>query len=408
MAKPKLHCITQSHEIALECFTSQGAFSNKDPSCEIIESTHATIRIQTAIHVQCQLWVEDFLFKPNNYSERRGEFEYHFDLWVHQGDRKESIFRNYIGKSTLTIQCNDEYYFCQLQVNSHKIDNSSYFEMVECVEERFPGTALSSMSLTEVPSSSSSSGLFIKRSMVRHATQTLNDLGKVIDNILRNPRKQVSKHYDRVPNSKGRSFHDANTLRWITQNPSHITPCDKMKSGAFILGNNFFSIDSPLQGQLFENTDVYENRVVLGLISSISDYLIDLQHYFENLLSKGKQSPKLGFSKLISRLAQKSFVPLLEEISTAIKFANVLSNKLTSRLVITHPIKEIPSLTPIFRSSPSYQQVFGIAQRWYSYFKTNLEHDEKLHPVSSIADIFEIFCLIKIDQALIEIGFCKA
>lgn len=356
-----------------------------------------------------KLWIEDFAIEPITFQSEGDTYRAVFELFVFEKSQRISLFMNYLGKSIISLQVDSLYYYTSADIQSKKINPENYLRILEVVENRFPGSIIAPISLTEISSNTSSEGQILKRPMIRHAAAALDKLDIAIEMVISKPRSQLTKQYATADQLNGNSFIDDQCLAWIVNNPSCLVRTHTSQEDRIRIGNRYFRAQNNIRASYYDDTNTYENQILRGIIESIRAYLYSLKKHYQHSINLNhehiRENTELTFSKIVKILAARSYQPLIQEINRLLQVCSRHLSKLESTLKVFHGIQEVPELTPSFRSVPAYEHIFQVAQDWYENFYIERGDIVTSHPVESIAKIYELFCLGKVIDSIISIGF---
>ena len=368
------------------------------------------LHIKVPNNSDCFLWIEDFSIQISTKIENQDYSIFIFNLFSYNSaGRPLSIFQNFIGRSIISVLCEEERTYTYIDVISKKISSENFLKLIDYVDTEFPLSTLATLSLVESQFGNSHLGMGLRRSIVHHAIDCLNELEATVRVILQRPRKQLRRQHN-ISHLDGKRFLDSKSLRWIATHPNCFQPQIYSSYNTVNIKGKLFSIENCMSAYYEENSDTYENRILLGIISSILDHLRDSEFLIEKIQNNScdtrfEDDEIIDFPVILKRLASRSLEPLLFDIRDAIRKADGLARLVRSNLNLSVAIKEIPNLTPSFRSVYSYQKIFEVSLDWYSRFLIGQSQAENFQPIRSISKIFELFCLIKIRKSIIELGF---
>lgn len=381
------------------------------------ESAKTTVYENQAFYVETisayvseqKLWIEDFALEPISIEPEGDVFRAVYQLFVLEKGQTTSLFMNYLGKSVISLQVGKKFYYSSFDVRSNKINPENYIRILELVENRFPGSIIAPISLTEINSNVSSEGQVLKRPMIRHAAAALDNLDVAIDMVISKPRSQLSKRYSTAIQANANTFIDDQCLSWIISNPSCLVPVNRLQEDIIRIGNRNFQPQNIVRASYFDDTNTYENQILRGIVESIRGYLSNLKQLYQRSINSDventEESAELTFSRIVKILTARSYQPLIQEINRLIQICTRQLSKLENSLSVFKGIQEVPELTPSFRNVHAYEHIFQIAQDWYENYYIDHGDIVTSHPVESIAKIYELFCLSKIIDSITAIGF---
>ncbi len=200
------------------------------------------------------------------------------------------------------------------------------------------------------------------------------------------------------------------SLRWIVCNPENLVLSDK-NTGILVKDKNYIpSKVKTYTTQYFY--DVYENRVVLGFLKNVIDYLdsqisgfnkeiIRLENIPDRILAQLPKTHELTgrcvyiyYSRVIEKFSGRR--DALQEIFY--KYERMLECSLLD-------IYGMPNLTNTFKQVYHYRLCYECMIKWFEAEDYTFEHLNHLFKLKSLPRIFEYFCLIKIQNAITQCGY---
>lgn len=191
----------------------------------------------------------------------------------------------------------------------------------------------------------------------------------------------------------------------IIENISDLFPSNDPNS--IILKNRKYSLDKIKRENYLDSYNLIENQILLGGIISIKDKL-------ESMLFLIKNS-ELTFEKEYENLKSFQNSYSLDDLYLQLTTAGMeirIQNVLTSISIILFEIQKKlrvafngylhPIITPFVRNSSFYLSVFNCIHDWYNLGSPNLGVNQNLTKIRSISKIYELFCLYKIIENLID------
>lgn len=256
--------------------------------------------------------------------------------------------------------------------------------------------------------------------LIKNNIRSIWNTIKIVDEIIMiyeenygyfsNHKKASVEPVTAVVDAKAMRTIDQESLRWIASNPDNFIQTDK-NSGIIIKGKNF--VPSKVKTYLPQYSyDVYENRVVLGFLQNVVDYLdnqitgfknaiIDLETVPESIVLQLPNTHDLTgrcvfiyYKGIIERLDQKR--SLLQEVYY--RYEKVFECP-------TEIIYGTPKLTNTFKHVYHYRICYECMVKWFEAGNYTLDHLNYLFKLKTLSRIFEYFCLIKLQTALLKCGF---
>lgn len=199
------------------------------------------------------------------------------------------------------------------------------------------------------------------------------------------------------------------TLTYIAMHPEELQPMVGA-SGIRIDCKNYYPKKAMIPVQNI-STDIYENQIIVGFLSTIIDDLSDISKKLNNLVSRipdqsSTDGPYVHSATLILKKTEKTLREKVEK-------ANVLLNKFetlrnlyqavlnVSRLDVNNP----PKPTAVFLSVPNYNMIFTSICKWFNYGEFDVSEEAFMLSFVNLSSLYELFALCRIINDLCDMGY---
>lgn len=282
-------------------------------------------------------------------------------------------------------------------------------EMLEEIEENFPY-------FLEICFSRNKKRSGLIKNDVRSIWNTL----KIVDEIIKiyeetygyffNHKKASVEPVATIVDVKAMRVVDQESLRWIACNPDNLIQMEK-DTGVIINEQNY--LPSKVKTYLSQYCyDVYENRIVLGFLKNVIDYLenqifgfnkqiVELADIPESIVAQLPNTHELTgrcvyiyYKGIIQRFSERKSV--LQEIYY--RYGKIFTCPAES-------VYGIPEFTNTFKQIYHYRLCYECMVKWFEFGDYTFDHLNYLFKLKTLSRIFEYFCLIKIQSAISLCGY---
>lgn len=303
----------------------------------------------------------------------------------------------------------DYFYTDFLRIATTKQTTTQVEQMLDEIEKNIPN-------FLEVCFSRNQKKSGLKNDSTRSIWNTL----KLVDEII----KTYEENYDSFFNHKKsfvesvasvedvRSMRVVNqeSLRWIACNPDNLVKTDK-KTGINFNGQNY--MPSKIKTCISKYSyNVYENRIILGFLKNVIDYLenqiigfakeiVEVENIPESIVAQLPNTHALTgkcvyvyYKGVVDKFSEKK--DILEEIYY--RYEKNLK-------CMPEDIYGLPKLTNTFKQIYHYRICYECMAKWFEAGSYTFEHLNYLFKLKTLSRIFEYYCLIKIQNAISLCGF---
>lgn len=203
---------------------------------------------------------------------------------------------------------------------------------------------------------------------------------------------------------------DQESLRWIACNPDNLV---QIESDAGIAINDQNYIPSKVKTYLSQYCyDVYENKIILGFLKNVVDYLenqifgfnkkiIELAEIPESIIAQLPNTHELTgrcvyiyYKSVVQRFSEKKAI--LQEMYY--KYGKIFACSV-------EPVYGIPQFTNAFKQIYHYRLCYECMVKWFEFGDYTFDHLNYLFKLKTLSRIFEYFCLIKLQRAISLCGY---
>lgn len=225
-----------------------------------------------------------------------------------------------------------------------------------------------------------------------------------------NHKKAAVESVAMVVDAKSMRIIDQESLRWLASNPDYLVKTDK-KSGIVVNDKNY--VPSKIKTYLPQYSyDIYENRVVLGFLQKIIDYLSGQISSFNREMAEFRNIPEKivmqipNTHALTGRCVYVYYQGVVRRFLERKSHLQDIYYKYEKILKCSpYVICGIPKLTNTFKQVYHYRLCYECIVKWFKAGDYLFDHINYLFKLKTLSRIFEYFCLIKLQIALSECGY---
>lgn len=203
---------------------------------------------------------------------------------------------------------------------------------------------------------------------------------------------------------------DQESLRWITCNPDNLIQIEK-DSGICVNGHNY--IPSKVKTYLSQYYyDIYENRVLLGFLQNVIEYLeIQISGFSKEMIELGNIPESIALQlpnthELTSRCIYIYYKGVIKRFSNKKSILQELYYRYEKILDCpTEVVYGLPKFTNTFKQVYHYRLCYECMVKWFEFGDYTFDHLNYLFKLKTLSRIFEYFCLIKLQNAILLDGY---
>lgn len=194
----------------------------------------------------------------------------------------------------------------------------------------------------------------------------------------------------------------------VIENISNLFPSNDLNS--IKIKNKQYSLDDIKRENYLDSYNLIENQILVGGLISIKFTLDDMQFSIKN--------ESLTFEKEYQNLKSFQNVYSLDnlylQLTTSgmeLRIQNILNSisiilfEMQKKLKVSFNGYIHPKITPFAKNSSFYLSLFKELHNWYNLGSPNLGINQTLTKIRSISKIYELFCLYKIIEKLIDFNW---
>lgn len=251
---------------------------------------------------------------------------------------------------------------------------------------------------------------------IRSIWNTLKMIDEIIDiyeenyGYFNNHKKSFVESIAAIVDAHSMKIIDQESLRWIVCNPDNLVLTDK-DTRIIIKEKNYMPLKVKTYiPQYFYG--VYENRVILGFLENVINYLDNQICEFNKEIIELETIPDKivvqlpNTHELTSRCVYIYYKGIIKQFSDKKDILRTIFYKY-ERILECFPLEVYvsPKLTNTFKQVHHYRLCYECMIKWFEKGDYAFNHLNYLFKLKTLSRIFEYFCLIKIQKAINNCGY---
>ena len=360
------------------------------------------------------IWLSDFRY-PINLDKIVGDFFYYsIDFSAMYSPKEKEMFsgefETSVGRRTFSKTFINNYGICELELEYaagsqllyHHIGFIEvYSDKIQDIEHVLEYLFKKDIYIWNIVSLTRGTALDVEK-MSDSLFWKLANIKRYVDQIGQEFVSQASsdpiymlrpKHYVGFPSLEATISEES--LLWIVENGGQLEDTTVRDENHFLILNRPYKANQLLLEQLFQDTDVYENRVIHWFIQDIYTFLIASEQLvverYSALLEKTLQFKDRIFLAYFKRLSVHIY-----ELKTNVEF-------IKNQLDVVIPANNSAPLRLEFQkavSKPHYYNTFLNLGKWLDNRQVIYAPDLLFSGLKDVSKLYEIFCLYKILDTL--------
>ncbi|WP_421901823.1 hypothetical protein [Maridesulfovibrio sp.] len=240
---------------------------------------------------------------------------------------------------------------------------------------------------------------------IREAEMSLQILERTLPTIIRSPCSRLIPVQVQTRTTHS-TFFDGASLEWLIENLDVFEPTQSSPESVNLYGQSYYPSEI-VQNKLVEDTDIYENQVILGYINLVTVFLNNFKNKFhlhdrEDATSKRTRIPLYQVLKKENRKIFSTYIKKSDELLSSYQMhAKAIKRHLNTSKGISDP----PIFTSRARKNPFYLRIFKQIAIWHSLGTPSWNKLNAYSGVKSIDQIYETYCFHRLDDAIINAGY---
>lgn len=259
-----------------------------------------------------------------------------------------------------------------------------------------------------------------KAGLIKHDVRSIWNTLRIIDEIISvyeenygyfsNHKKSVVEQETAIVDVKSMREVNQESLIWLASNPDNLVETGRE---SVIKYKEKYYAPTKIKTYISKYSyDIYENRMILGFLQSVIEYInnqvagfsreiIELQNIPNSIVIQLPNTHELTgrciyvyYKGVIERFENKR--DILQELYY--RYAHILE-------CVTENIVALPKLTNTFKRVNHYRMCYECMVKWFEAGDYSFDHLNYLFKLKTLSRIFEYYCLIKLQTALVQNGY---
>lgn len=244
-------------------------------------------------------------------------------------------------------------------------------------------------------------------------TDTLTKLDfsrKIIEMLNANRHRFVSQPCKRsVEALKVSSYEDTTyitdkDISWLFQHLDQIYPASA-DSSKIAINNRHYSIDQIQRSTLKVDTNLFENQVILSFLVNLKSFLMSVPDFKRKYQVHTPYKDYYAFDSILKKVEAPLMERRYREARMLLQQCNELIAFFKKYLPCTIRGTVTPILTPQAKRYTHYEKSFRIIDSWYKLGHPAWSGSNYLFGLKSLDKLYEFFCLYKIADKFVELGY---
>lgn len=327
-------------------------------------------------------------------------FEYIWKPKYITGKKQECFFYNYFGIAELYLKLevnnqNKYVFFNKIDVLSKKLNAERVNSMLSFLANYDSNILCSFFRVTRL-NSGFKEGNTPAQIYFEMIEKTVVSVIRLVDLIIKDPITKLTNEHEFVTPNENTYINDQ-TISWICDNLDELYETDNTHDAILEYQDVFYSCQKIRESNLHNDTNVYENKVVHGFISTlkiaISELLLGFETPSEKDSSVNNVNGYVSFYTHIRKFQRQINSVKIDKCNNMLDQLSIIQNKLTHNLHVSNVISGIPSLTMKVKSNKAYLSLFNKIIDWNRFGSPDWSVQEELLSIKSIPKLFEYYIL---------------
>ncbi|WP_196245034.1 DUF2357 domain-containing protein [Xenorhabdus bovienii] len=233
--------------------------------------------------------------------------------------------------------------------------------------------------------------------------KTTNNLSQLIDAALLEPITKLTTKYQYIVPTASTNVDDQ-TLSWICDNIDDLYETDQEQDAILEYDDKFYSTLKIRESSLYSDSNVYENQVLHGFITTLKLAVSNLLAGFDTSEKPNENNFVYGeyisFYNQIRKFQKRINHNKIKKCREILILLNNINGKINKMIPVKRQITGIPALTMKVKHNKAYLAIFKKIINWHRFGSPDWSTQEELLSIKSIPKLFEYYTLFYLKEII--------
>jgi hypothetical protein len=351
------------------------------------------------------LSLQDDGLKPYYEDQMPMGYEYHWKS-------SKPFFRNYFGTCQIVVELDQlssrtRLLYTEVEVVATKLNAERANHLLNYLESKLPDIVRSCFSRTHHRIGDGTTSSVDAQILLQKVKQQIEMLTEKLP-LFRNKKRCRLVPKPVLVDATAANSLSENSVTWVLSHLDLLAPSMMPSTSSINIHNKLYDIQNVQADVLHEDTDVYENRVILGYLEDVEARLSQVEDLFRKALAEVEtdlvvqEIPDgyVSMADIRKRYGRKYFYRLIDICAEVQEACQQCKRFWQKNLSVKRSFRGMPEMTPGFLSYAHYRSVFELIVEWYRIGNVNLSGERYLLGLRNLPKLYEFFCLYRIIHSL--------
>lgn len=374
----------------------------------VLEDEAVSIKLMTTQpYDKVELCLHENIMECNTYNEVNGVWEYSWIPRKISNQFYESFFHNYFGIAEfhlLLISSNEEKLIQleRLDVLARKINAERVDDMLSFLAKHNSDALCAFFRVTR-RNAGFKDGDTPADIYLEWIEKTTSAISQLTNEVLLEPITKLTTKYQFISPNETTNVDDQ-TLSWLCDNLDELFESDNEFSSILEYNGQLYSSRKIRENSLHNDTNVYENQVIHGFITTLKLAVSGLLAGFESApLPNDKQNISndyVSFYNQIRKFQRKINEKKVYKCRELLTLLGSIKTKIQRKIPVKRQLTGIPTLTMKVKKNKSYLTLFTKIASWHRFGSPDWSMQEELLSIKSMPKLFEYYTLFYLKEKL--------